>query len=381
MARPWFYRAPTVRTLIISDLHLGNRGGRDVLRRAAPRDRLLQAIDGVDRLVLLGDTIELMTRNPRHSLTVAEPVLRDLGRRLGSEREVILVPGNHDAPLVRSWALQRGRQLGLDERVGPAVTQALARVTSWLAPARVSVRYPGVWLEDRVWVTHGHYLDRHLLPESAFGLPRGRLRASSAGASASPFEYEAGRRRRRGSASRAPQRLLSRLAARPLATTLELSAELLRAATVPQLPMLLQRARLAPLTARLIDAQMRHASLIAMAQVASRLGVQADWVVFGHVHRNGPRDGEPWPDGATRLLNTGSWLYEPLLLDRTMPPHPYWPGGAVVLESGRPPRAIGLLDELDPGQLLHAGRLRLRLDPPIGRARRPQARGSRLSAG
>lgn len=357
MARSSLYRAPTVRTLIISDLHLGNRAGRDVLRRMAPRERLLEAIDGIDRLVLLGDTVELMTRNPRHAMTVAEPVLRDVGRRLGPGREVILVAGNHDAPLVRQWALQRGRQLGLDEPVEPSVTRALTRVAQWLAPARVSVRYPGAWLEDGVWVTHGHYLDRHLLPVSAFGLPRGRLGASADGvAPVSPFDYEVGRRRR---GSRSPQRLLSRFAARPLATTLELSAELLRTATVPQLAIMLQRARLAPLTTAVIDAQMRHAALAAMSLVVRRLGVDADWVVFGHVHRAGPLNGEPWPGGEPGLLNCGSWIYEPLLVDRASSPHPYWPGGAVLLESGQAPRALRLLDDLSAGQLVTAEGSRL----------------------
>ena len=51
----------------------------------------------------------------------------------------------------------------------------LAQVTGWLGPASVTVRYPGAWLSDRVWATHGHYLDRHLMPESAFGLARGLL--------------------------------------------------------------------------------------------------------------------------------------------------------------------------------------------------------------
>jgi UDP-2,3-diacylglucosamine pyrophosphatase LpxH len=339
-----------VRTLIISDLHLGNRRGRDVLRLAVPRERLLAAIDGVDRLVLLGDTIELMTRSPRDSMAAAEPVLREVGRRLGRDREVIVIAGNHDAPLVRRWALERDRQLGLDERVDPSVTRALSRVASWLAPARVTVRYPGAWLEDRVWVTHGHYLDRHLIPESAFGLPRGRLRNGDGASAASPFDYERARRRRRS--SRSPQRLLSRFAERPLATTLELAGELVRSATVPRLPIMLHRIRLAPLTATAIDTQMRHVSLAAMGHVVSRLGVDADFVVFGHVHRTGPLNGEPWPNGATRLLNCGSWLYEPLLVDRASPPHPYWPGGAVLLESGQPPRAVGLLDDVGPEHLL-----------------------------
>jgi UDP-2,3-diacylglucosamine pyrophosphatase LpxH len=339
-----------VRTLIISDLHLGNRRGRDVLRVAATRDHLLAAIDTVDRLVLLGDTVELMMRSPRDAMAAAEPVLRDIGRRLGRDGEVIVIPGNHDAPLVRGWALERGRQLGLDDPVEPSATRALSRITSWLAPAQVTVRYPGAWLEDRVWVTHGHYLDRHLIPESAFGLPRGRLRSTGGDGEASPFGYERARRSRRSASS--PQRLMSRFGARPLATTLELGGELLRSATVPRLPIMLQRIRLAPLTATVIDTQMRHASLAAMGHVVRRLGVDADVVVFGHVHRTGPLNGEPWPDGDTRLLNCGSWLYEPLLVDRAAGPHPYWPGGAVLLEPGQAPRAVGLLDDVGPHELL-----------------------------
>ena len=53
------------------------------------------------------------------------------------------------------------------------------------------------------------------------------------------------------------------------------------------------------------------------------------------------------PSGRPRILNTGSWVYEPLLLHRAVPPHPYWPGGAIVLDDGGDPRAIGLLDHLN----------------------------------
>jgi hypothetical protein len=51
------------------------------------------------------------------------------------------------------------------------------------------------------------------------------------------------------------------------------------------------------------------------------------------------------------LLNTGCWLYEPLLVHRAAPPHPYWPGGAVLLEDGRDPVVCGLLDDLRPEDL------------------------------
>ena len=82
-----------------------------------------------------------------------------------------------------------------------------------LAPAPVSVHYPGVWLSERVWATHGHYLDHHLRPESPVGFPRGRPRRLPAGA-ALPAHYEHGRIRSHHSRDALP----TRLARRPLST-------------------------------------------------------------------------------------------------------------------------------------------------------------------
>ena len=65
-----------VRTLVVSDLHLGGRLEHDVLRRPEPLQRLLDALRGIDRLVLLGDVVELMEARPEQAMAVAEPVLR-----------------------------------------------------------------------------------------------------------------------------------------------------------------------------------------------------------------------------------------------------------------------------------------------------------------
>jgi UDP-2,3-diacylglucosamine pyrophosphatase LpxH len=344
-----------VRTLVISDLHLGSRAGHDVLQLPAAQTRLFDALAGVERLVLLGDTMELITRQPRRAAARTEPVIRAIGRRLGPDREVIVVPGNHDAPLIRAWALAQGPRLAPATVVDSGATPQLDRLLSWLAPARTRVSYPGVWLDERVWATHGHYLDRHLLPESAFGIPRGRLRRAVP-ATALPIEYERRRHRRSpGGRSAGRDSIGARLLARPVGTLLESAAELMRTATMPHLPRLMMDGGLAPVTARLIDTQMRHASIPAMAQVVRRLGVQADWVVFGHVHRRGPVGDERWPSprgaGGTQFVNTGSWVFDPLLVDRATPPHPYWPGGAVMLVDGQPPRSLGLLDDLGADEL------------------------------
>ena len=337
-----------MRTLVISDLHIGSRLGRDVLRHPEALAALLDALDGVDRLVLLGDVVELAEGRPRHAMKVAEPVLRALGAGLGAEREVVLVPGNHDAGLTRRWLRARGAALAVDEVVPHDASRALAAVTSWLAPARVTVRAPGVWLSPRVYATHGHYLDRHLLPEAAWGVMR-----RGDDAVVGPGAYE---RRRPGRGARVSvEGRLTRFLPRPLATLVEDAAELLRAATMPS-PRRLQSHRIAPLTRRLLGAQMQRASIPALLHAVARIGVQADWIVFGHVHRNGPRTGDDpalWsgPGGRPRVANTGSWTYEPLLLHRGTPPHPYWPGGAILLDDDGDPQPLGLLDDIDAAAL------------------------------
>lgn len=320
--------------------------------RPEPLRALLGALDGVERLVLLGDIVELMERRGSEAMEEAEPVLRVIGERLGPDREVIVVPGNHDRPLVGGWLRAHLPVLAPDTAVPLDASAPLAVLVSWLRPARVRVHYPGVWLTDGVWATHGHYLDRHLLPESAFGIARGMLHRRPL-VEAAPGHYEV----RGASSITRLEALLTRSLPRPLAALVEDFAELLRAATMPSVPKRLFHHRLAPLNAMVLGLQMRRASIPALARVARSLAIDADWVLFGHVHRLGPLDGDrrlQWQGAGGRpmVANTGSWVYEPLLVHDAAPPHPYWPGGAVVLEAGRAPRAVGLLDELEPG-LLH----------------------------
>jgi hypothetical protein len=340
-----------VSTLIVSDFHLGARLGRDVLRHPEALETLLGALDGVSRLVLLGDVVELLEGRPDRSMPIAEPVLRAIGARVGRETEVLVVPGNHDRALVRPWFRERGMPSSVDASIPLDATPLLAQVTSWLAPARASVRYPGVWLSDGVWATHGHYLDRHLVPEVAYGIGRGALgRVPRNGAV--PSDYE----RHGGPSLTRVEALFTRWLPRPLALLSDDVAEVLRAVTMPRIPRRAVTHRFSWLNALLLGEQMRRASIPALARVVRGLGVDADWVVFGHVHRLGPLardDVRRWsgPGGAPRIANTGSWVYEPLLLHHVTPPHPYWPGGAIVLRDGGEPRAVGLLDGLEAASL------------------------------
>ena len=82
-------------------------------------------------------------------------------------------------------------------------------------------------------------------------------------------------------------------------------------------------------------------------------------MLFGHSHRSGPwprDDLSEWtsPAGA-RLLNTGSWVYQPHFLASEPNLSPYWPGTAIRVDDTGPPELIRLLgdrghDELRPSR-------------------------------
>ena len=234
-----------MRTLVISDLHLGMLREQDVLTRREPLAVLLKAVADVDRLVLLGDVVELSEGKPEHAMEVAESVLRTLGRRVGPGREVILVPGNHDRALVASWIQRMGDRLAVDSSVPLDATAELAAVCSWLAPARVSARYPGVWLSERVWATHGHYLNRHLVPAWSLGLTRGLL-GQMPRDTARPIDYEP----TGGRSLRSTHEAFYGALPEPLAGAADRLGVLARAATMTKASRKLLRPELARLTQR-----------------------------------------------------------------------------------------------------------------------------------
>jgi UDP-2,3-diacylglucosamine pyrophosphatase LpxH len=339
-----------MRTLVVSDLHLGTRLGRDVLRFERPREALLEAVAEADRLVLLGDTVELLEARPRQAFEVARPVVQAIGQALGADKEIVLVMGNHDRALIARWLHAHGDVLGHDTIVPPSASPGLAALVEWLGASRTRVRYPGVWLDPGVWATHGHYLDRHLLPEAAFGLARGMLgRPPRDGAT--PANYEAGPHitRMEGITARLPPRVGARVD--DVAAWLR-SYVLGAAPAAARVP---AARHLSPVTSWALSLQMRRSALPALGHVIHRLGVEADTVIFGHVHRGGPLDGDILPQwrgigGTPRILNTGCWVYEPLLVRHARPPHHYWPGSAVLIEDGDA-RVVALLDHLSHADL------------------------------
>src|ERR1700759_2727721 len=108
-----------MRTLVLSDLHLGGASRSDLLRRAELRAPLLELAAGADRVVLLGDVLELRHGPPREALAAARPFFEELGRTLAG-KELVLVAGNHDHALIEPWLASRAElpepaPLGLEQ--------------------------------------------------------------------------------------------------------------------------------------------------------------------------------------------------------------------------------------------------------------------------
>lgn len=315
-------------TLVVSDLHLGMADGRDVLRRdEAALEALLAQVRKADRVVLLGDLVELLEGRPEDAMDDAEPILQAIGDAAGKGTEVLFVPGNHDFGSVRPWLSARGglgRRVGLSAQVGRESTPWMTAITRALRPARVHVRYPGVWVADGVYATHGHYLDRHLTPELVRRsvLPRFARVVGDVPEHAQPEDYE----RAGGSNFAALTGLLASETGGSTGDAIDRLAGRARRAALSALPTataLLGKSGLAPNAADTIGTSLRRAGLAAMSEVVARLDIEATHVLFGHTHRPGPFDDDDWNEWVTRtgvhLLNTGSWVHDPFLLDGAAP--------------------------------------------------------------
>src|SRR5687768_11822056 len=158
----WNQSSSRVRTVVVSDLHIGSVKHADLLRRPELRAPLIEAVRDADRLVILGDGVELRDRPKRDIAELAGPVFRELGEALGPRGELVLVAGNHDHGLVAGWIDGRLETepsgfLGLEQYLEPAEAGPLAAtLAAHAGPGRVRVAYPGLWLRDDVYAIHGH---------------------------------------------------------------------------------------------------------------------------------------------------------------------------------------------------------------------------------
>jgi hypothetical protein len=348
-----------MRTLVVSDLHLGSRGGRDVLRQPPALRALVAAAAKADRLVLLGDLVELLEGRVSGALAEAMPVLERLGGAM-TGGEILVVPGNHDHLLVRGWLRERRaaeRPLGAATQVPADATEVLAEVVGALRPpdGRIRVQYPGAWLGRTIYAHHGHYIDQHL----AAG-PLARMSRAAAEEAAGPADgYELGRMASVAAASLVVRDLpdgfeegVERIGglARALGKALLAAGDAGRGRVE----------RIAPLGSDLLHRRLEAGGLPAMVRVARDLGVlpRARHVVFGHVHRLGPLSAEeglgawhPEEDGPW-LWNSGCWVHEPLIVGPAETTSPFWPGGAIWLDGERTPEVVRLLEDVPPGDVV-----------------------------
>jgi hypothetical protein len=346
-----------VRTAIVSDLHLGALNGNDVLRRPGALDRLLAAIDGADRVVLLGDTLELRERPLAALLELVRPVFDALAPALAGRR-VTIVPGNHDHQLARPWldrARLAGRPLAADNEwaVGRGEADGAAGVlASWLRGSDVSLAYPGLWLADGVYATHGQYLDLHLtVPrvESIAASAVCRLSGRSPDcASAEEYEavlapiygFHAGLAEGASTGSLARGATVSRSVWSRATGNGRVGRLLVGRVTIPAAVAALNRFGIGPFKPELTGHELRRAGLLAMGRVADVLAPGARHVLFGHTHRPGPLPGDEQVEWTTlagaQLWNTGNWYLESAFVSDER--SPYWPGTVTWLEAGQAPR-------------------------------------------
>jgi predicted phosphodiesterase len=338
----------------------------------APHARrvLIDELENADQVVLLGDLLALRQAPLPEVLERARPFLEELGEALAGRR-VVIVPGNHDhqlaGPLLEHQLDGVRGSLQLERPLEPGEPGPAGAVAEYLHRAEAVVAYPGLWLRPDVYATHGHYLDCHMtvprpecllaaLMQAGIGrLPEQRAAPGDYEAVLAPLYAFAYSHAQAGSPSgggrsAAARRRLTRGTWRWLKDRRDAPQWAAAGAIAYGALATANRVGLRRFRADLSIAELERAGVRAMAEVVRRLGAEADYVIFGHTHRAGPRGEEPgwtFADGK-RLVNTGSWVYSSGLIGDAADASPYWPGGCALVGAVGPPELRGLLDELRP---------------------------------
>ena len=337
---------------IVSDLHLGSLEGADLARTDEGRERLAEALAGAERVILLGDLLELRERPVGQVVERCRPVMESIGRAAAGGR-VTVVPGNHDYGLAEPWlsrARLEGRDLGQEQEwpVGPDDGLA-GLLAQWMPDTELTLAYPGLRPRPDVYATHGHYLDAHLTVPRLESLAAALMaRVTRRGEPRSLADHEAvlsplytlAQAVAQGATPGAlhSSTMVSRRVWARVNGQAERSAAglLLGRVAIPGAVALLNRAGVGHFDANLTGEELRRSGLLAMGEVVRRIGIDADYVVFGHTHRAGPLPGDDsreWQDPrGPRLVNSGSWFRESVLLGEDPESSPYFPGTVVRLE-------------------------------------------------
>jgi Calcineurin-like phosphoesterase len=358
-------------TALLSDLHLGCAPGCDLVRDAEIQARLLRALEPADTVVLLGDAFELRDRPMGEVVALAGPFIEELGAALGDAR-LVIVPGNHDhrlaEPLLDRRSLGRPRELGLQQRFKPTAGPAAA-IARRLGRARVELAYPGLWIRDDVYATHGHYLDCHLTVPRVECLVVAASERLLGGLPQDPnpedyerilapvysFSYgfaQAGGPARIGAGSAPSLRVWWRVNGGGGGRSRVLGSVIFPAAV-----RVASRGLRRPFEADVSAAAIARGGLAAMREVVRRLGIEAEHVIYGHTHHPGPRAGDAGQaDPRPSLHNCGSWTYTPGLCGRSASESLFWPGSVIWVGDEGPPERREVLAELGESELREAAR-------------------------
>jgi len=341
-------------TVVVSDLHLGAKAENDLVRVPIFRDRLLAEIEGAERVVLLGDVIELRDRPIGDALAAAAPFFDALGEAAGAA-EVVYVPGNHDHQVFSSWRESQrlrsgGKPMAL-EQIAKATSGPIQAMAKRLPDCEVLLAYPGIWLAEGIYATHGHYLDVHLTVPTFERLGVGAVERVIGGLpeqDRTPDDYERvlaplyaflfSLAQSGGQSASGPgpsARVWAALAGGQSGFE-RMKGMLLGSVALPGAIAVANRLGIGRFSPDLSLKEISRATLAAMVEAVERLEIDAETVIFGHTHRRGPHKGESgWrTKNGTKVVNTGSWVYSPGLLGSTSADSPYWPGSLVVIEDG-----------------------------------------------
>lgn len=363
-----------MRSLVISDSHLGAWTGDDLLAYPWAREVLRPQLERADEVVLLGDFLDLLFSTVEHAFDRADGIVELLAQTLPGKRLVWLA-GNHDHHiLVRRLEslieLQIATGESYDElrerwRAGFFFEAYLRRR---LPDTQIEVAYPSYRVGE-VILSHGHYLDGEVRGSVPNRLLQGGFWRLAGGRTPNPKieEYEAALvpltellfvAAQLPKGAPAEQRIQSelrrigRLAATAAAPGRELArlcrlagGRLRREPKPPAPPPDYELARVIAPGSSVMP------SVRAYARVCRHLGWDQDvsWFVFAHTHQ--PLDGVRVTDtgDAPRFWNTGCWIYEPTtdsVADYLNYLDHNWPGSAVVIdteEHGGEPQLLELL--------------------------------------
>lgn len=367
-------------TAIVSDLHLGTVSGADLARRPPALERLLAVAEQADRLVVLGDLLELRERPIAAVLEDVADVLAAIGD-VTAGKQVVLIPGNHDhqlvAPALEQARLASAEPLPVAAEYAPRPGDLADRVAALMPRSELTVAYPGIWLRDDVYATHGHYLDAHLtVPRVeclvAAAVERFGTRLGADGPrSAADYEAifapmyalshaiaqnaRAHPATRRNNLSRDVWTLAT--GGNGGSTAAKLRGALVGHAAIPAAVAAINATGFGPFKPDLSGKELGRAGLAAIGEVVDRLGIDARHVIFGHTHRAGPLPADAEHDGwllatGAQLTNTGSWVHEAVFIDGDGAANPYWPGRVAWLEESGPPQLTAALDGDDVAALL-----------------------------